>query len=370
MMAEAAFGVANESLKLFLQMSPYLLFGFFVAGLLHVFISLDWIARHMGRSSFMSVVKAVVLGIPLPLCSCGVIPAAMMLNKKGASRGSVVSFLISTPITGVDSILATYSLMGLFLSVYRVLSSCVIAIIAGILGNLILRTEREPLTLESADELSHSPHCHACGEGDHETGQRDRCAMPEWWRGGRIYELFRYAFGELMGDIWRWLVLGLIIGGIISYVIPPAIIERYLGSQFWSMIVMLAVGIPMYVCATGSLPIAAALMMKGMSPGAAMVFLLTGPATNAVTVTVIAKELGKGATAIYVLTIAVMSIVAGFILNRIWYGGGMNFQAVHHAAAMLPRWVEVGSAAVLGALILLGAIRGIAKGRHPWVHHP
>ncbi len=358
-------GVLSESMSLLYKMSPYLLFGFLVAGVLHAFISLEWIARHMGKSSISSVIKSVILGIPLPLCSCGVIPAAMMLNKKGASRGSVVSFLIATPITGVDSIMATYSLMGLFFTIFRVVAASVTAFIAGILGNIFLRTKHEPLAIEGELEIraNHGEHCHACGDSGHEIGEREKCAKPEWWRCGRIYEMFRYAFVELLGDIWRWLVLGLLIGGIISFAVPDELITRYLGSPFMSMLVMMLVGIPMYVCATGSLPIAAALMMKGMSPGAAMVFLLAGPATNAVTITVVAKELGKGATTIYVLTIAVMSIVFGYLLNWLWYGSMMSMGAMHHAGFMLPSWAEKASAAFLLLLIVNVALRGIFSRR-------
>ncbi|MBN1282943.1 MAG: SO_0444 family Cu/Zn efflux transporter [Proteobacteria bacterium] len=353
-------GVLYESMSLLYQMAPYLLFGFFFAGILHAFISLEWIARHLGKSGIGSVVKSVVLGIPLPLCSCGVIPAAMMLNKKGASRGSVVSFLIATPITGVDSILATYSLMGLFFTVFRVISSAVTAIVAGIMGNLFLATRHEPLA-QGPDLSKEGERCRVCGHEGHEINERARCEKPQWWRMGRIYEMIRYAFGELLADIWRWLVVGLLIGGIISYAVPDELITRYLGSPFLSMIVMLLVGIPMYVCSTGSLPIAAALMLKGMSPGAAMVFLLAGPATNAVTITVVAKELGRGAASIYVATIAVMSVAFGFALNWLWYGAGMSAQVVHHVGFALPAWAEKVSAVLFLALVLNVAVRGIIK---------
>ena len=348
------YGIISESVSLLYQMSPYLLFGFLFAGVLHAIISIDWIARHLGASSFGSVVKAVILGIPLPLCSCGVIPAAMMLTRKGASRGAVTRFLIATPITGVDSILATYSLLGLLFTIFRVIAASVTAVIAGVLGNLLLTSRHEPLEMTdvSALQSGHEDHCHACGDEGHATDERDRCEKPEWWRSGRIYELFRYAFGELLGDIWKWLVIGLLIAGVISYFVPEAFVERYMGSHFLSMVLMLVIGIPMYVCSTGSLPIAAALMLKGMSPGAAMVFLLAGPATNAITITVVAKELGKGATAIYVLTIAVMSVLFGMLLNWVWYDLGQSFQLMRHASEMLPRWVEVTSAIVLVALIV------------------
>lgn len=350
-------GIALESFELLNAMSPYLLFGFFFAGVLHSFISMDWIAKHLGKSNFGSVIKAVLLGIPLPLCSCGVIPAAIMLNKRGASRGAVTSFLIATPITGVDSILATYSLMGLVFTIFRVISASVTAVIAGLLGNLLLRGEQAPADLTSLEE-------HHCCEAEEEEECECGCHKG-WW--DKTCELFRYAFVELLGDIWRWLAVGLIIAGLIAYFVPEAFIERYMGSHILSMLVMLLIGIPMYVCSTGSLPIAAALMLKGMSPGAAMVFLLAGPATNAITITVVAKELGKGTTIIYVLTIAVMSVLFGMLLNHIWYGYGLSMRMMGEGMAMLPAWVGVVSSIILVALILNVVVRGFVKKEH--IHH-
>ncbi len=343
-------GVGRESLALLYQMAPYLLFGFFFAGLLHVFVTLDSVAKHLGRSSIGSVLKSVLFGIPLPLCSCGVIPAAVLLKKKGASRGAVISFLISTPITGIDSIFATYSLLGPFFTIYRIIASAVTAFVAGVAANFLL--PRGAIASKASGTLASPHHCHVCGSEDPQQHEARRHKTHR-----RIAELFRYAFVELLGDIWRWLLLGLIIAGIISYAVPEELIERYLGSSFSSMLIMMLVGIPMYVCATGSLPIAAALMFKGMSPGAAMVFLLAGPATNAVTITVVARELGKGAATLYVLSIAAMSLVTGAILNWIWTGGGYSMDHRLHSAAMLPHWVESVSAWILIALMVVSMWR-------------
>lgn len=347
-------GIALESLALLYAMAPYLLFGFFFAGILHAFISMDWIARHLGTSSVKSVVKAVILGIPLPLCSCGVIPAAIMLNKKGASRGAVTSFLIATPITGVDSILATYSLMGFFFMIFRVIAASVTAIVAGLLGNAILHGGHQPADLTPLEKHQ------CCGPGLEHTCECE--CHSETWR-DRVRCAFEYAFVELLGDIWRWLAVGLVLAGLIAFFVPEAFVERYMGSHLLSMLVMLLVGIPMYVCSTGSLPIAAALMLKGLSPGAAMVFLLAGPATNAVTVTVVARELGKAATVIYVLSIAVMSVLFGFLINEIWYRWDLSMRIVGEGMEMLPHWLSVASAFVLVALIVHVVVRGfLARG--------
>lgn len=340
-------GIAVESLDLFVRMSPYLLFGFFFAGLLHAFISLDWIARHLGRSSVGSVLKAVLLGIPLPLCSCGVIPAAIALRKKGASRGATISFLIATPITGVDSILATYSLLGLLFTVFRVLASSLTAIVAGLFANAFVKHEH----LDEAGEPIPEEVCHHCHP-----------PMPRMAEGkplrGKLWELFHYAFVELLGDIWKWLLVGVLIGGAIAHLIPEAFIEQYLGVGWLAMLLMLVIGIPMYVCSTGSIPIAAALMFKGLSPGAALVFLLAGPATNAVTITVVGRELGRRATILYVGSIAVMSILMGMLLNVLWARiSGLVPEALT-PMEMLPHGVMVGSAIVLAALILVAIVMG------------
>lgn len=342
-------GVFFESASLFQRMSPYLLFGFFFAGLLHIFISLDWIARHLGVRGFYSVVKAVVLGIPLPLCSCGVIPSAVLLRKKGASRGAVISFLIATPITGVDSILATFSLMGAAFTVFRILAASLTAFTAGLVANLLL-PRRATVAKTGLDEGKKAP----CCDGAPEEGFHV-CR-------GKLAELFHYAFVELLGDIWKWLIVGIIVGGAIAYFVPASVIQRYLGSGWQAMLAMLVVGIPMYVCATGSIPIAAALVLKGMSPGAALVFLLAGPATNAVTITVVSRELGKGAAVIYVITIAAMSVLMGMLLDGIWPGIGGLAPHMHAHAKFVPHWLEIASAMLLASLILIVAVHGFIGG--------
>ena len=350
---EIVIGILGESLNLFRDMSPYLLFGFAIAGFLHIFVSVEWIARHLGKNSVGSVVKSVILGVPLPLCSCGVIPAAVALKKKGASKGSVVSFLIATPITGVDSIFATYSLMGLLFTAGRIVAASCTAFVAGVLTNFTIPPDHH-VHGEEADFDERCPSCSPREELNHGHAAN----------GSRVGEFFRYTFYELMADIWKWLVIGTLIGGIIAYAIPDAFIQQYLGKGWIAMLLMLVVGIPMYVCATGSIPIAATLMLKGMSPGAALVFLLAGPATNAVTITVVAKELGKGATALYVVCVAAMSIAFGLLFNMVWQGVGAKVSWALRPMQMLPDWVEWGSAAILGGLIIVLAVRGLIRRGH------
>ncbi len=339
-------GIIKESYYLLNEMSPYLLFGFLFAGILHVFIDTAFIARHLGKGSFLSVVKASLFGIPLPLCSCGVIPAAMSLRKEGASKGAILSFLISTPTSGVDSILATYALLGPFFAVYRVIASFVTGVFSGTLANIFLKEN------DSGPAVEEKKKCPICQE-DEEHGHTLFY---------KVREVFRYAFGALLGDIGKWLIVGIIIGGAISYFMPEKFIETYLGSGLKSMIVMLIVGIPMYVCATGSIPIAAALMLKGMNPGAAFVFLLAGPATNAVGMTVISQQLGKKALAVYLVSISVCSVGMGILMNKIWtiFQSGEMAEAMHHGA-LIPEPVALSCSGLLVILLLYNVLKKKTK---------
>ena len=343
-------GILRESIDLLNKMAPYLLFGFFFAGILHIFLSPEGIARHLGKGNFSSVIKASLFGIPLPLCSCGVVPAALSLRKEGASRGSVLAFLISTPTTGIDSIFATYALMGGLFTAYRVFASFIAAVFAGIMANIF--TKEDASSLEKGDEK-----CKMCREdGGHEDGQHNHTV----WE--RAKGALHYAFVELLGDVAKWLLLGILIGGAIAYFIPEAFITRYLGSGLQAMVIMLLIGAPMYVCATGSIPIAAALMLKGMNPGAAFVFLLAGPATNAVTMTIVSKYIGKRAVAIYLISIAITSIGLGLLLDRIWIlFGDLRLQHAAMHGQILPVWVERMSTIILILLIMYGILNRIKR---------
>lgn len=225
------------------EVSVYLLFGFLVAGILHVLFPDSIIKKHLGKNSFGSVVKATLFGIPLPICSCGVVPVAASLKNSGASKGASISFLISTPQVGADSFLITYSLLGWIFGVFRIGASLVTAMIAGILVNL------------------------TAGKKKDEGMVMFPMATPVESMGTRVKSFFRYLEYELLGSIANTLIVGILVAGLISAVIPDGFFETYLDYPFLSMVVMLAAGIPMYVCASASTPIAASLIMKGMSPG-------------------------------------------------------------------------------------------------------
>ncbi|MBN2378473.1 SO_0444 family Cu/Zn efflux transporter [candidate division WOR-3 bacterium] len=348
--ANALLGILTESWNLLAEMAPYLIIGFIFAGILHVFFSVERISRHLGKGNFLSVLKATLFGIPLPLCSCSVIPAVSTLRSGGASKGATLAFLVSTPTSGVDSILATYSLLGPIFTGYRILASFIAGIFSGVGANLFDRKEAK-------DKSKKNAVCPVCG--DHADGHYHSF-------GARVRAMIVYSFGELVRDIGKWLLIGVLIGGAIAYFLPSNLITTYLGSPILQMLLMLVLSIPLYICATGSLPIAAALIMKGVSPGAAMVLLIAGPATNAVTLTVVSKTLGKRSLFIYLASIIVTALGMGFLFDLLPWSvatpTGKMIGMLH-----LPLLVKIIAAAIVLGLIVFQIVRSIVKGRHR--HH-
>ena len=341
--------ILQESYFLLNKMSVYLILGFVFAGILHVFIKPSTISKHLGENNLFSVIKASLFGIPLPLCSCGVIPATISLKKDGASRASILSFLISTPTTGIDSIFATYALLGPFFAIYRVLASLVSAIFTGLMATVFLPIKSRKLKNKVSEN------CPKC-LGNHKASVP--CRLRE-----KIKSIFTYSFGTLLRDSGVWILLGILIGGLISFFAPESMITKYLGSPLLSMLVMLIVGIPMYICSAGSIPIALALLTKGMSPAAAFVFLLAGPATNSITLTVLAKELGKKTVAVFLSAIIACSLGLGLLMQYIINLLNIDISRqlmLKHAA--IPKEVEVSASLILLILIIYGLIKSkIAK---------
>jgi uncharacterized membrane protein YraQ (UPF0718 family)/copper chaperone CopZ len=323
------------------QMAPYLLFGFGVAGLLSVAVSQETVERHMGGRGFLPVLKAALIGVPLPLCSCGVIPVATSLRKHGAGKGSTIAFLLSTPQTGVDSIMVTYGMLGPVFAVFRPVVAFVTGLIGGWLTDVLDPDQR-------TDGISEKPSC------------TDECCAPKHNRHWLVRAI-RYAFVVLPADIGKPLLLGLVISGVIGAFVPPDFFSGKLGHGIGAMFVMMLIGIPLYVCATASVPIAAALMMKGVSPGAALVFLITGPATNAAAIATIWKVLGRKTASIYLMTVAVTALGAGILLDGLFTVGGLS--TGHMCHTMLPRWVEITSAIVLIAVLGYSLVASIGRKR-------
>ena len=324
-------------------MAPYLLLGFLVAGLLSVFISPDTVERHLGgRGSFWQALKAAAFGVPLPLCSCGVIPVAASLRRHGAGRGAATSFLLSTPQTGVDSILVTYRILGPVFTIVRPVA----AFLSGLVGGTIVGS------VEPADAVNGKPL----------TKCEDACCARDGR--GKLSRVFHYGFVTLPRDLWRALVVGILIAGVIAAVVPEGALGDYLGgegglwSQLGAMLAMMAVGLPIYVCATASVPLAAAFMHMGVSPGAALVFLMTGPATNAATVATVWKTMGRRTAAIYLGTVAVTALASGFVVNRIVDPSdlmGVMAGHDHMARGAFGWWFGAASAVALAGVLVRAA---------------
>ncbi|MEN8146882.1 MAG: SO_0444 family Cu/Zn efflux transporter, partial [Campylobacterota bacterium] len=296
---------------------PYILFGLAFAGILHELVPDTIVTKHLGKESVGSVIKSTIFGIPLPVCSCGVIPLASSIKKSGASKGATLSFLISTPITGVDSILATYGMFGWVFTIYRLLTSMVIAMTAGILTNILDKEEQsKPLfTAAPAGGFSMAP-SQKIEEGS--CCSSSSCCDGEEREGFSFMKAMKYAFITLLGDIAKPLFWGLIIGAVITAAIPENLSNILMEYSWLSYLIVIAIAVPMYVCATASLPIAAGLMLSGVSAGAAFVFLSAGPATNTVTIGVVKKMLGTKSLYIYLGTIVFGSVLFGLGLDYIF----------------------------------------------------
>ncbi len=300
--------IAWETLVVFYEASVYLLIGFFVAGLLHVYLPADLISRHLGRNDARSVGMAALFGAPIPLCSCGVLPAAASLKRQGAGRAPLVSFLISTPETGVDSVALTYGLMGPVMAVVRPVVAVVTAVIAGIAS--IGVKEDASLADVTCDDDCATPAEDPCDETCAPAG-----AAPAGPR--RFLHSLDYGFSSVLDDIALSLLVGMLLTGILAGLLPDNFFDEVLGwgSGLMPMLAMIVVGLPLYLCASASTPIAAALMAKGLSPGAALVFLLVGPATNLATMTVVGQLLGRRHLAVYLGAIVLVSLAAGLLVD-------------------------------------------------------
>ena len=310
-----------------LEMAPYLLFGFLVAGVLSVLIPPSLVERHLGGRGILPTLKASAFGVPLPLCSCGVIPVSASLRHHGASRGATTAFLLSTPQTGVDSIMATLSLLGPIFAIFRPLA----ALVTGVVGGGIV----DALDHRDGADADPSPKCQeACctGEGSH----------------NKVLDALRYGFVTLPADIGRSLLVGLVLAGLITALVPSDLAQA-VGAGFVGMVVMMALGLPLYVCATASIPIAAALIAKGVSPGAAFVFLVTGPATNAATIATIWKVLGRRTAIVYLATAGIGALLLGALLNLIYTRAGVA--PAPHLHEMTPYALKLASAIALLALL-------------------
>jgi uncharacterized membrane protein YraQ (UPF0718 family) len=330
-----------ESWHLLLEASVYILFGMLVGGLLKVFLNPSFVADHLGKGKFSSVIKAALFGIPIPLCSCGVLPAAASLKKQGANNGATTAFLISTPESGVDSMAITYALLDPIMTVARPVSAFVTAVAAGITENL-LQTQKEKDWEKVIDRSCPIDNCCDGNECPPEEHAKHHTFIEKLWSG------LKFAVDDLWGDLAGWFFAGLLLAGVISAIIPQELMVQYLGGGLHSMLIMLLVGIPMYICATASTPVAAALILKGVSPGAALVFLLVGPATNVTSLSVLFGLLGKRATAIYLIMLSLFAVLSGLVVDMIYNGLGVSASAIAgQAGEVIPYWLQFAGALIV-----------------------
>ncbi len=323
----------SEFINLCNEMSPYLLLGFIFAGLLHVYIKKVNTIKYLGKKNLRSVINAALIGIPLPLCSCGVIPTGISLSKNGASKGASVSFLISTPQTGIDSILVTYSMLGLPFAIIRPFIAFVTGIVGGFLTNVYDDSDHKEVDVDEFEEHSDEP---------------------------KFKRFLHYAFVEFLQDISKWLIIGLALAALISVLLPDDFFTTYINSPFLNILIVLVASIPLYVCATGSVPVAAVLLMKGLSPGAALVFLMAGPATNMATITVIGNAMGKKTLFTYLISIIGGAVFFGLFIDYFvpteFFTSFITMNS-HEGSHLLPHWFMLSSTIFLGLLIINGYIQ-------------
>ncbi len=336
MMTQTA-SLAGNILDLYLDAAPWLLFGLFFAGLLKAWAPERGIRRWLGGKGFRPALTAALVGAPLPICSCGVLPAAVALRRGGASREATVSFMISTPETGADSVALSYAMLGPFMAIARPVAAVTTAVVTGMLTGLAPedggKTEKPPAVSCSSD---------GCG-----TQKAEPTGLAPW---ERTQSGLRYAFSDILNDITPWLALGLVLAGLMATFVPPQALAAW-GGGLPAMAVMLVVGIPMYICATASTPVAAALLMAGVSPGTVMVFLLAGPATNVATLAVVGEEMGTRVAVLYLAGIALCAVAAGLITDALFASMALDISAeLATGTEYIPFPLAAASGAVLALL--------------------
>lgn len=341
---------AEQTWEFILEAAPWLLGGFVLAGITYVLVPAEMVSRHLGKRSSGSVVKASLLGIPLPLCSCSVIPMASAIHKQGASKGATAGFLISTPETGVDSIAISYALLGPMLAILRPIAAFVTAVIAGTLINR-LDTSRSVPPDESPE--SGAPAGRA-GQSDSQS-LASRCCDDDVRRPNKLIRAVRFGLVDMFVDLSHWLAAGFALAGLAAAAIPQGWIEGHIGSGPAAIFLMLLVGLPTYICATSSTPVAAALIAQGLSPGAALVFLLAGPATNMTTMAVVARDLGRRSLILYLLSIALVAVTFGLAVDWMSDWSSIPFPGgSHHRHPTKPTFVSGACGVALLALMLNG----------------
>jgi HflK protein len=396
-MTEVLLQIVLQTWEILKEAGVFLLIGYLVAGGLAVLVPKGLFTKLLGTGKVRSVLWASIIGIPLPLCSCGVMPTAIGLRRQGATRGATVAFLVATPETGIDSISLSYALTDPILTIVRPLAGIVTAIIAGLASNLLgapkvhaqhpvescdhdraidhadaLNAQGLPATASIAPNAtdshdhSHDPHGHDHLHAAEQASFRDLRTKAGLGAAGT--RICRYAFRELLDETSHWLALGIVLSGIVAAVLPAELIERNLSGGFLSMLWMLLLSIPVYTCASSSTPLAAALVMKGMSPGAALVFLLAGPATNLSSLVMLPKFLGSRLVAVYLAVVGAMILLAGWATDLGYRWSGIDARATFgRAGELIPEPVQIAGAVVLLALLVVSMWRTAVPREWVWL---
>ncbi|MEZ9704496.1 SO_0444 family Cu/Zn efflux transporter [Vibrio breoganii] len=341
-------------IDLFLESAPWMLLGLVIAGLLKEWIPTNLLTKHLGGKGAKTTIKAAFIGAPLPLCSCGVIPAALGLRRSGASKSATTSFLVATPETGIDSVSISYALLGPFMAIIRPIAAISSAIVAGLLVGKEAEKEQKiemksfaPVSCCSGKKATPQANTQSsCCSSKKET-KADKSAMEKLKSG------IHFAATDLVKDISTWLMIGLFFASLVQTYVETDFLAQS-GGSIWSMLVMVAISVPMYICATASTPIAAGLLMSGISPGAVLVFMLAGPATNIATLGVVSKELGRRSLIAYLTGVVGMAIVFGLLTDFLVAQFGFNvapLSAMEHE--LLPHWLTVSTGILLAVLMLV-----------------
>lgn len=334
---------------LFIEMAPYLMIGLAFVAILDIYITKKFVKEQIGGKGIGSVVKAALFGVPLPLCSCGVIPTTVYMADSKASKGAVTSFLVSTPQTGIDSIVATYGMMGPVFGFFRPIAAFIMGITTGLFINKKFPPEEEKKKFNL--NVINSSEAKEIAEEQKPIKERAKNSL-------------RYAFVDFLDDIVVEFLIGLLIAAAITFFLPTEFLAGTgLQSGILGMLLMIIIGIPMYVCATASIPIALSLILKGFSPGVAFVFLAVGPATNAASIGILSKSLGKQLIIYYLTTLIVLSIIFGYLLDFVFSYLGVNPQeqlAVghhhdHDSMSLIPHEIQIGLSAIF-ALLVIGSL--------------
>ncbi|ATG57160.1 MULTISPECIES: SO_0444 family Cu/Zn efflux transporter [Pseudoalteromonas] len=354
----------NNFWQLFLLSAPWLMLGLLIAGLLNVYLPANFLNKHLGKEGFLTTVKAALIGAPMPLCSCGVIPAAIGLRRAGASKGATTAFLVSTPETGVDSVSVSYVLLGPFMSIIRPIAAICSAIVAGVLvGRDTDRLQTKP----AADAQTKTSCCASktaepkvqtscCASKTAEPKVQTSCcdkpnkALQSQWQ--KVQQAISFSCNKLLSDTMVWLMIGLFFAALVQTYVPESFLTQW-GSGIVAMLVVILISIPMYICATASTPIAAGLLLSGVSPGAVLVFMLAGPATNIATLGVVANELGKRAVFAYLTGVIGVALIFGFLTDYLVTEFGFVVSPqLGEEHQVLPYWLSFICGVILIALIL------------------